>query len=211
MQALHNLTRKQREIYDFLVNQEQFIQAPTLEELCKLLGLSSRGSLHKHIQALINAGLVEPVNRKQRGIRIIKEVDAVPNELPMLGYIAAGKPIEAIENPESISVPENLRGSSACFVLQVKGESMIEDGILDGDWVVIEPCNHACNGEIVVALIDKHEATLKHILQYPGKIILQPANQNMAAMNYSPDRIEIQGVLVGQMRSYRNYSRGVHK
>ena len=204
MSSTNNLTRKQREIYNFLLDQDQFNNALTLGELCKLLGLSSRGSLHKHIQALIDTGLVEPVNRKQRGIRVIREIDTDPNELPMLGYIAAGQPIEAIENPEPISVPEKLRGSSTCFVLQIKGESMIEDGILDGDWVVIEPCNHATNGEIVVALIDKHEATLKHIMQYPGKIILQPANQNMSAISYSPDRIEIQGVLVGQMRSYRN-------
>lgn len=205
----HRLTRKQQEIYEVLLNHDVFTQAPTLEELCEVLLLKSRGSLHKHIQALIDAGLVEPVNRKQRGIRAIRKIVAQAKQLPMLGYIAAGKPIEAIENPGSVSIPEQLCGNLTCFVLQIKGDSMVEDGILDGDWVVIEQRPNANNGEIVVALIDGQEATLKHIEQRPGEIILHPANRNMKAISYSPNRVEIQGVLVGQMRSYRGASTGV--
>lgn len=199
-----NLTRKQQEVYEFLLNQDAFDHSPTLDELCLAVGLKSRGSLHKHIQALVHAGLVEPANKKQRGIRVIRKYpDQRPNQLPLLGYIAAGQPIEAIENPESIEVPEQLCGNSPCFVLQVKGYSMIEDGIFDGDWVVIEQRSTAKNGEIVVALIDDREATLKHIEQRPGEIVLHPANSTMKAMSYSPDRVQIQGILVGQMRSYR--------
>lgn len=202
MSELYKLTRKQQKIYEFLLHQKEFTHAPTLEELCAALGLKSRGSLHKHIKGLIDAGLIAPVNRKQRGIRVLREIEAPVNYLPMLGYIAAGSPIEAIENPELINVPEQLCGSSNCFVLKVKGNSMIEEGILDGDWVVIEQRSYANNGEIVVALIDGQEATLKHIEQHPGEIILHPANHEMASMSFNPDRVEIQGVLIGQMRSY---------
>lgn len=202
--SIINLTRKQREIYEFLLRQDVFEQAPTLEELCDAVGLKSRGSLHKHIQALVNAGLVEPANRRQRGVRVIREhhqPQTVP--LEMLGYIAAGKPIEAIENPESIDVPHQLCGDGSCFVLQIKGDSMVDDGIFDGDWVIIEQRSSARNGEIVVALIDGAEATLKHIEQRPDQIILHPANEKMTPMSYSPNRVVIQGVLVGQMRTYR--------
>lgn len=199
-----NLTRKQQEIYDFLLRHEEiFPHPPSLDELCRAMGLKSRGSMHKHIQALAEAGLIEPANRKQRGIRLrSREESEAVNDLPLLGYIAAGRPIEAIENPEFISVPEHLKTGNPCFVLQVKGDSMIDDGILDGDWVVIERRSHARNGEIVVALIDHTEATLKRITQRPGEILLIPANTNMAPMRYKPEQVEIQGVVVGQMRRY---------
>lgn len=199
-----NLTRRQQQIYDFLVRKEDsYSHPPSLEELCKALGMKSRGSLHKHIRALIDAGLVEPVDRKQRGIRLTNRDIKTGNELPLSGYIAAGCPLEAIENPEPITVPDQLLGRGSCYVLQVKGESMVDNGILDGDWVVIEKREHARNGEIVVALIEGRDATLKRIEQRPGKITLHPANRNMKPMYFTPEQVEIQGVLVGQMRSYR--------
>ena len=123
--------------------------------------------------------------------------------MPFLGYIAAGRPIEAIGHREEMEIPMTLQGTSDTYVLQVKGDSMVEEGILDGDWVVIEHRAHAQNGEIVVALIDGQEATLKRIEHKPGEVVLYPANSHMAAMSYPPDRVQIQGVLVGQMRSYR--------
>jgi repressor LexA len=166
--------------------------------------MKSRGSLHKQIQALVDAGLIEPANGKQRGIRLTEPARDAGQKIPMMGFIAAGHPIEAIENPEWIDIPDLLKGQGSCYVLQVKGDSMIEDGILDGDWVVIERRAHARDGEIVVALIQGIDATLKHIEQRPGEIILHPANSCMESMHYPAYQVEIQGVLVGQMRSYRN-------
>lgn len=201
-----SLTRRQQEIYDYLKSHAgQFEHAPTLTELCDALGLSSRGSMHKQVQALIDAGLVEPMNNLRRGIRLVDEEQqaANDNELPMMGYIAAGRPIEAVSNPENMLVPPGLRSDRPCYVLQVKGESMIDEGILDGDWVVIEQRDTARNGEIVVALVDGSEATLKRIEQKPGEVILHPANETMTPMHFHPDQVSIQGVLVGQMRSYR--------
>lgn len=202
-----SLTRRQQEIYDYLKdNLDQFDQPPTLNELCDALGLSSRGSMHKQIHALVDAGLIEPMNNQRRGIRLTAQATdeaANDNELPMMGFIAAGRPIEAIENPENVEVPPTLRSDKPCYVLQVKGESMIDEGILDGDWVVIEQKNTARNGEIVVALVENADATLKRIEQKPGEVILHPANESMQPMHYHPDQVKIQGVLVGQMRSYR--------
>jgi repressor LexA len=202
-----NLTRRQQEIYEYLVeNLDSFPHPPTLDELCEALGLSSRGSLHKQLQALIREGLIEPMNNQRRGVRLAAQPDegdtADDNALPLYGRIAAGQPIEAIANPETISVPPPLRTNNPCYVLEVKGDSMIEEGILDGDWVVIEKRDTAHNGEIVVALVDGEEATLKRIEQQPGKVILHPANPDMQPMSFLPEQVRIQGVLVGQMRSY---------
>ncbi len=202
----NTLTRRQQEIYEYLLeNLDQFYHPPTLDELCIELGLSSKGSLHKQIQALIDAGLVEPMNNQRRGVRLtataLQELQD-ENELPMLGYIAAGSPIEAIEQQEYLQVPDFLRSDKECYLLQVRGDSMIEEGILDGDYIVVEQRNRARNGEIVVALVEGDSATLKRIEQSPKKVTLHPANSSMRPMHYRPDHVEIQGVLVGQMRDY---------
>ena len=203
---MSRLTRRQQEIYQFLCdNAESFEHPPTMDELCRALGLSSRGSLHKHISALVEAGLVEPFDGQKRiGIRLVPQAEqsAEENQLPFIGKIAAGQPIEAIEDVQPMLVPDQLKTANPCYVLQVKGESMIEAGIYDGDWVVIEQRNRANNGDIVVALIDHNEATLKFFQQSGEQIMLIPANSAMQAMTYPADRVEIQGVLVGQMRSY---------
>jgi repressor LexA len=197
------LTRRQQEIYDYLRdNQERFAHPPSLDELCQALGLSSRGSLHKHIQALVEAGLVEPLQGKQRGVRLKQGEGEREEGVPFQGYIAAGRPIEALPQPELMEVPDFLRSDSPCYVLQVRGDSMIEEGIFDGDYVIIEQRDHARNGEIVVALINGEEATLKRIEQRPGQVILHPANAAMQPMNYAPDEVVVQGVLIGQMRKY---------
>lgn len=225
------LTRRQQAILDLLrhLAAEQH-PAPTLSELCARLGLSSRGSLHKHVQALISAGLVEPMNRQHRGVRLSAPGEKVlfqpsapypeplnPRRLgehpprsesaletlPLLGKIAAGRPIDALTQPEQVEVPSHLRSWRPCYVLEVEGESMRDIGILDGDQVIIEQRDHANDGEIVVALIRGEEATLKRILQQPDRVILYPENSAMEAMEYAPDEVKIQGVLIGQMRSYR--------
>jgi len=200
------LTRRQQSILDHLrASRDADTPAPTLDELCRALGLRSRGSMHKHIQALVAAGLVEPLSGKQRGVRLRAHADSGgedPLSLPLLGRIAAGRPIEALENPEALEVPSQLRGRGRCYVLQVQGDSMVDEGILDGDWVVVEQRDEARDGEIVVALIDGEEATLKRIEQTREACILHPANSSLASMRYAPERVRIQGVVVGQMRAY---------
>ncbi len=197
-----SLTRRQQEIYAYLLeNKEYFDHPPSHDELCQVLGLSSRGSLHKHIQALIQAGLVEPMERSHCGIRLVEQAEK-EDGIPFLGTIAAGCPIEAVPQPETMQVPGELLGSRPCYVLRVNGDSMIEDGILDGDYVVIEQRDSARNGEIVVALVGDEEVTLKRIEQKPGRVILHPANASMAPMVYLPDEVQIQGVLKGLLRRY---------
>jgi len=197
-----SLTRKQLEVFEYL--QAHPYTAPTLDTLCEALGTRSRGSMHKHIRALIDAGLVEPMDRKQRGVRLVHFDEAAnDDELPLYGYIAAGRPIEALDSGETVQIPASLRSDKPCYVLRVRGDSMIDDGILDGDYVIIEHRSQAHNGDIVVALIDGKEATLKRILQRPEEVVLCPANSALEAMRFTPDRIAIQGVVVGQMRAYR--------
>jgi repressor LexA len=203
------LTRRQREIFNFLRdNSANFAYPPSLDQLCAALGMASRGSLYKHIMALIAAGLVEPfTGNKKGGVRLTAQAqsdDATAEQgLPFVGSIAAGKPIEALETISYMTVPDALKTDKPCYVLQVKGDSMIEAGIFDGDWVVIEQRDYASNGEIVVALIENAEATLKYIEQTAEQVLLLPANAHMTALSYRPEQVAIQGVLVGQMRSYR--------
>jgi repressor LexA len=203
------LTRKQQQVFDYLYqNWEKFSYPPTLGALCDGLGLASPGSLHKHIVALIGAGLVEPfAGKKGNGIRLTPKAlgnkNAPDEAIPFLGRIAAGRPIEAVATIDSMEVPPMLKSDKPCYVLQVVGSSMIEAGIFDGDWVVIEECRTARNGEIVVALVKQEEVTLKHIEQTPTKIMLHPANASMETQVYRPDEVEIQGVLIAQMRRYR--------
>ncbi|MFA5984380.1 MAG: transcriptional repressor LexA [Methylococcaceae bacterium] len=208
---MDTLSRKQRQVFDFLLqNQDNFAQPPSLEELCAALGMKSRGSLHRLIQGLLDAQLIEPLDRKHRGIRLSEKAKTIarnsletPNSIRFVGKIAAGKPIEAIEEVRYMLIPDEIKTAQPCYVLKVQGDSMIEEGIYDGDWVVIEQRSHARNGEIVVALINKTEATLKFIEQYPHETLLIPANSQLATQRYPPSQVEIQGVLVGQMRSYR--------
>ena len=197
------LTRRQQQIYGFLKDHaDGFDHPPNYDELCRMLGLKSRGSLHKHVQALVNAGLVEPMEGLHRGIRLV-DSDVPDAGVPYLGTIAAGRPIEALPQPERMQVPGQFLGSHPCYVLRVRGDSMIDEGILDGDFVVIEQRSHARNGEIVVALVDGHDATLKRIEQQPGRVVLHAANAAMAPLVYATAEVEIQGVLVGLLRSYR--------
>ena len=197
-----NLTRRQQEIYQYLLdNADHFNHPPTHDELCQALNLTSRGSLHKHIQALIQANLIEPIDRTHRGIRLTQQPEQEQG-IPFLGTIAAGRPIEAVPQPEYLHVPDELLGRNPCYVLKVRGDSMIEEGILDGDYVVIEQRDSANNGDIVVALVRNEEVTLKRIEQKPGQVVLRPANASMETMTYSPDEVQIQGVLKGLLRSY---------
>jgi len=199
-----SLTRRQHQILDHLRRREHDgSHPPSLSELCTELGLVSRGSLHKQIGALIEQGLVEPMARKHRGVRLLRQHVSGARTVPLAGAIAAGRPIEALAQNESIPVPDSLASIPGCYALRVQGDSMRDVGILHGDIVIVEPRAHARNGEVVVALIDGSDATLKRIEQVPDEVRLHAENPAHPVQRYRPDRVTIQGVLVAQFRRYR--------
>ncbi len=191
-------------IRDYLAQHDY---APLLSEIALGIGIQSKGVVHRYLQDLSQAGYIEILAGKHRGIRLIESNHSHQGQadcsLPLLGRIAAGHPIEAIPNHDQVDLAEFLIGENR-FVLKVRGESMIEAGILDGDMVVIEQCVHANDGDIIVALIDRDEATLKTLRHNgDGSIMLIPANKQMPPMIYAAERVAIQGVVVGQLRSYK--------
>ncbi len=174
--------------------------APKLQEIAEGIGISSRGVAHRYVQALIDGGYIEASSGRHRGIRLLD--DETETRLPLLGKIAAGMPIEAIEGQDEINLADFFMGPGR-FALKVQGDSMIEAGILDGDIAIIRQQNQAHNGDIVVALIDNLEATLKTFKRLAnGQIQLIPANAQLSTMLYDPRRVQIQGILVGSMRRY---------
>ena len=194
-----------REVHDFIrAYVARHGYAPKLREIARHLGISSRGTVHRHLRALESEGLIAIEPERARGVRLRADRNAAaPAVLPLLGRIAAGRPIEAIPGEEEIDLSEFVVNRTR-FVLRVAGDSMIEDGILDGDMVIVEKRETADNGEIVVALIDNHEATLKRLQKnHDGTVTLRPANAGMAPLRLSAARVRIQGVVVGQFRSYR--------
>lgn len=196
------LTELQSRILDFIRDYlEAHGQAPTLTEIGQGVGVSSKGTVHRYVQALTDKGYLERHAHSWRGLRLV-EPDSEGSTLPLQGRIAAGCPIEAIPDQEEIDLASLFNGVGR-YVLEVKGDSMIEAGILDGDMVVIEQSDTADEGEIVVALIDNEEATLKRLARHPdGDVELIPANSAMQPLVYAPDRVRIQGRLVGQLRRY---------
>ncbi|MCP5151605.1 MAG: repressor LexA [Ectothiorhodospiraceae bacterium] len=198
------LTRRQSEILGHLRELAREGAAPSsLDALCHSLGLRSRGSLHKHVRALLDAGLVTPGPDGQGLVPVPEACTPPPGTLPLLGRIAAGRPIEAIADSRHVEVPAALRSRRACYVLEVRGDSMRDAAILDGDLVVVEARDTARDGETVVALVDDTEATLKRIEQRPDRCLLHPANPAFPVQSYPPDRVRIQGVVVGLMRAHR--------
>jgi repressor LexA len=199
------LTKRQREILDYL---NEFIQqhgyAPSLEEIGQRFDLSSLATVHKHLTNLQEKGFIRRSWNRSRSVELLPSRGAGRAvELPMLGYVAAGVPIEAINTAEVIAVPESLvAGRRDTYVLRVRGESMIDEQIRDGDWVVVEDRKSADNGEMVIALVGGHDATLKKFYREAGRVRLQPANPTMAPIFVDPDNVQIQGVVVGVMRKY---------
>lgn len=197
------LTPAQQKVYRFIqhfIAQKHF--APSLSEIAKGLGLQAKSSISRHVHALVDAGLIslDDVNHRQ-----IRFNPSPLNELsvPLLGYIAAGKPIEAIAHNDTFNLQDMLP-KQPHYALTVKGNSMCEDGILDGDIILCEQRIQATNGEIVVALIDGDETTLKHYYQNKnGTITLKPANITLKPITYKANRIQIQGVFVGLVRMCR--------
>jgi len=214
------LTDRERQVYDFVrAYARRHGVPPKLREIATHLGIRSRGTVHRYLRAIEAEGLIAIEPEVARGVRLASAArtgsepgtvtgkrPAAPGgraTLPVLGRIAAGLPIEAIPDQTEIDLSEFFMGPNR-FVLRVAGDSMIEAGILDGDMVICESRATARSGDIVVALIDRDEATLKTLQRNAdGSVTLIPANRSMAPMRYAAERITIQGVVVGQMRSYR--------
>ena len=199
------LTKRQREILDYL---NEFIQqhgyAPSLEEVGRRFNLSSLATVHKHLTNLQEKGFIRRAWNRSRSVELLpSRSGGRAVELPLLGYVAAGMPIEAVATSESIAVPEALvTGKRDTYVLRVRGDSMIDDQIRDGDWVVVEDRRAADNGEMVIALVGGQDATLKKFYKENGRVRLQPANPSMQPIFVEPDAVQIQGVVVGVMRKY---------
>lgn len=203
------LTRRQREIYDYLA---EFIEhngyAPSLEEIATRFRLSSVATVHEHLENLESKGAVRRDPHKSRAIELTQPADghgrSAAVDLPLLGRVAAGQPLEAITEHETLAVPEAMLGRGETFVLRVAGDSMIDEHIADGDFVIVEKRDTARNGERVVALIDGEHATLKTLFHEPdGRIRLQPANARVAPLLYDASRVRVQGVAIGILRKYR--------
>jgi repressor LexA len=199
------LTKRQREILDYL---NEFIQrhgyAPSLEEIGRRFGLSSLATVHKHLTNLQEKGFIKRAWNRSRSVEMVPaRSGGRALELPLLGFVAAGAPIEASASNETITVPENLAGKRDTYVLRVKGDSMIDEQIRDGDYVVVEDRKTAENGEMVIALLGGTDVTLKKFFREAGgKIRLQPANATMQPIFADADQVQVQGVVVGVMRRY---------
>jgi repressor LexA len=199
------LTRRQREIYDFV---REFIEArgysPSLEEIGAQFGLSSVATVHKHVQHLVEKGFLRKGWNRSRSVEpIAADREGSALALPLLGTVAAGAPIEAIEQSgESVTVPREMVGRGETFVLQVRGDSMIEDHIQDGDYVVVESREEARNGETVVALVRGEEATLKKFYRRGPKVVLEPANQALRPIEVPAGEVQVRGVVRGLLRQY---------
>jgi repressor LexA len=199
------VTRRQKEMMDFL---DEYIDrngyAPTIEETAEHFGLRSLATVHKHLTNLQKKGLIKRDWNRSRALELVPtavKVHAV--ELPLLGRVAAGSPIEAITSTETIFVPEDMVGRQETYVLQVKGDSMIEEQIRDGDYVIVENRQSARDGEMVIALLDGENATLKKLYREGGgRVRLQPANAALSPIYVDQSRLQIQGVVIGVLRKY---------
>ena len=205
------LTKRQKEVLDFIVgflNKHGY--SPSFEEIAHSLKLTSLATVHKHITTLERKGFIRRGYNQSRSLEVLQLPKPVREqvierhvvELPLAGRIAAGRPLEAVEDRETISLGEFARAGNT-FVLQVKGDSMIEDHILNGDFIVVEPTQVANPGEIVVALVGGNDATLKRFYREPsGKIRLQPANAQLPPIIVPAAEVKIQGRVVGVLRKY---------
>lgn len=209
------LTRRQKQVYDFIAD---FVArhgySPSFEEIGQGLGLSSLATVHKHISNLEKKGLLKRDYNRSRSIDVLPPRGALkkslaaaaaaapaPAGLPLLGRIAAGRPVEALENPETISLGDITR-SRDVYVLEVSGESMIEEHIMEGDYILVEKSQVARNGDLVVALVDGMETTLKRFYREGDKIRLQPSNATMAPIVVPAQSVAIQGKVIGILRKY---------
>jgi repressor LexA len=206
------LTERQRDILEFIREfQKGRGIAPTHREICDHFGFSSYGTVYKHLSLLEKKGLIRRDWNQKRGVELVdqeapapqpqRQSDSGVRELPLFGYIAAGRPLEVDLSDELIAVPDHLTSRGENFVLKVRGDSMVEDGILDGDLVVIERRQLADNGDMVVANVNG-EVTLKRLYKEGERVRLQPANSMMGPIYASARDVAVQGIVVGLMRRF---------
>ena len=202
------LTERQKQILDFILDfQQRNGLSPTHREICEEFGYSSYGTVHKHLKLLTEKGFIQRAWNQKRGVQVVEE--SAPSggrreaSLPFLGQIAAGRPIESVPGNEAIGVPGHLvrAGAGEHYVLRVSGDSMIEEGIHDGDLVVVQQREEAESGDMVVAMVDD-EATLKRFFPEGEQIRLQPANHQMQPIRVPAGWVRIQGIVVGLMRRF---------
>ena len=212
------LTRKQSELLTYLSNHmQQHDVPPSFDEMRDALGLASKSGVHRLVSGLEERGYIRRLANRARAIEILKPVTAAAGDvitravatasnlvsLPLLGRIAAGTPIEALSDPTNhLEIPASMIGSGEHFALEIIGDSMIGAGILDGDTVVIQRAETARHGEVVVALINQQEATLKTLLKEPGRVGLEAANPRYETRYFSTGEVEVQGKLAGLIRNY---------
>ncbi len=204
------LYKKEREILEYIAQfQKQYGYSPKLAEIAKATGHRSISTIHSIIRSLVQKGYVQKVEGNTRVLKILDPkiasaaIGTQPSlELPLMGFIAAGQPLEPHTDPNAtVQISASMiSGKKIAYVLQVKGQSMIEDGILDGDYVVIERANDAQNGDIVVAMVDDNLATLKRFYKEDGRVVLKPANASMEPIY--PNSLTIQGKVCGLIRKY---------
>jgi repressor LexA len=199
------LTERQRDILKFIrdFKRERGV-APTHREICEAFGFSSYGTVYKHLSLLEKKGLLRRDWNQKRGVELIDEEpkeEPAARSLPLLGTIAAGLPIEALQQEETIVVPESLTSRGENYVLKVRGDSMIDDGIFEGDFVIVSRRDRAENGEMVVAMV-AGEVTLKRFYRDGSRVRLQPANERMAPIYARAEDVVVQGIVVGLMRRF---------
>jgi repressor LexA len=198
------LTERQRDILGFIRKyQQEHGVAPTHKEICEAFGFSSYGTVYKHLSLLEKKGLIRRDWNQKRGVELVEEQppELKVRELPLFGNIAAGLPLEVDQAEEMIAVPDTLTSRGRNFVLKVRGDSMIDDGILDGDYVIVEQIDRAANGQVVVAMV-AGEVTLKRFYKEGERVRLQPANETMAPIFAHTRDVTIQGVVIGLMRRF---------
>jgi repressor LexA len=201
------LTPRQREVYNYICRfAETHGYAPTIAEIRGHLGLSSPATVHQLLSALERDGLIRRIPNVSRGLEIVKQESAEQTcEIPLLGVVAAGHPIEAILSNETVSIPPDLLGRGRTFSLRVRGDSMIDEHIRDGDFLIVESRQTAENGQTVVALVDGNDATVKRFYRDSNQIRLEPANPAYKPILIKPaERVSIQGVVIGIIRKYHH-------
>ncbi len=198
------LTKRQKQILDYVgesIRKNGY--APSLVEISQHFKLNSISTIHKHLVHLEEKGLIHRHWNRARAIEVVPtESRPEARDVPLIGLISAGQPIEAIRTNEVVAVPEDLIGRRDVYVLRVKGESMVEDQVRDGDYVIVENRASARNGEMVVALLQGENATLKKYYREKGQIRLQPAHPTMKPILAKEEDVKIQGVVIGLMRKY---------
>jgi repressor LexA len=198
------LTTQEQNTLQFIRNYiAQFGYAPKFKEIGQAIGVNSQGTVHRYVQSLEDKGYLNRAKGNARGMSLAELPMVSPPVIPLVGRIAAGLPIEAIEDQQELNLSELFMGPDL-FALRVTGDSMIDAGILDNDYVIIKKQPIARDGDIVVAMIDRVEATLKRFRRKSNaEVMLIPENPDMQPMIYPAERVTIHGILVGQMRSYR--------